>query len=349
MVPVITKYPIPVSNRFIPFVNCEPQENKPGISPHKTGQPLPCPMAWKHKNFKETQKKIPSYGYRHQATKNDEEQYIPTIMNGKICDNISERFGFTNNNDINAFHERIGSLSRSINESNRNITALDKKHKVILIGDSHIRGYGGNLISILSKNYEIYSIVKPGSNSNELNASAKKEINCLTDNDIVVIGYGSNDYECNEFPKTLMNILSFIQSNSHTNIVVLNVPFRYDLPNANLVNNSIVTLNRKIKKIIKAFPHANVIEIDNDRKLFTNHGFHRNKSGKLLAIHLLALSIQAFFEQKVLSPIPLYWYNKLQVNVKPKHEGEVKKVHIRNSNRNKKLPITRSSDFLWET
>jgi hypothetical protein len=78
---------------------------------------------------------------------------------------------------------------------------------------------------------------------------------------------------------TFRNISNFIQTNNHTNIAVLNVPFRYDLPNVNSVNNSISLLNRKIKKLTKAFPHANVIEIYNNRKLFTNHRLHRNKLG----------------------------------------------------------------------
>jgi hypothetical protein len=81
---------------------------------------------------------------------------------------------------------------------------------------------------------------------------------------------------------TFRNISDFIQTNNHTNIAVLNMPFRYDLPNANSVNNSISIFTRKMKKLIKAFPHAKVIEVNTNRKLFTNHGLHRNKLGKRL-------------------------------------------------------------------
>jgi hypothetical protein len=87
-------------------------------------------------------------------------------------------------------------------------------------------------------------------------------------------------------------IMQFIQSNKHTNIAVMNMPFRYDLPNTAFVNSCIANLNKKIKKLIKAFPHANMIEIDNNRKLFTNHGLHRNKLGKRLATYLIASFIQ---------------------------------------------------------
>jgi hypothetical protein len=103
------------------------------------------------------------------------------------------------------------------------------------------------------------------------------------------------------------------------------------------VNNSISILNRKLKKLTKAFSHANVIEIDNNRKLFTNHGLHRNKLGKRLAIYSLASFVQSVFEQKVLSLITLDWHNELQENGNSECEGKVGKVPIRNSSRNNKI------------
>jgi hypothetical protein len=130
--PSITKYSIPVSNRFIPVDNkYEPQEKISGILPHR-----------KYKNFKETRRDKTSYT-------NNDEQPIPTIMNGAICFNNSEKHGFKYND---AIYDRIHILSKSINESNSGITDLSNKHRVLLVGDSHIRGYGGNLTSVLSKN-----------------------------------------------------------------------------------------------------------------------------------------------------------------------------------------------------
>jgi hypothetical protein len=49
----------------------------------------------------------------HQGTKDNEEQSIPTIMNGVICVNDSETHGFKYNDTI---HDRINILSKSINE-----------------------------------------------------------------------------------------------------------------------------------------------------------------------------------------------------------------------------------------
>jgi hypothetical protein len=71
------------------------------------------------------------------------------------------------------------------------------KHRIILIRDSHHRGYGYELISLFGKNYEIYNVVKPGSSTSELMNSAKAEISKLSCEDLIVIGSGINDYDIN--------------------------------------------------------------------------------------------------------------------------------------------------------
>jgi len=142
---------------------------------------------------------------------------------------------------------------------------LSQKNTVILIGDSNIKGYGCNLKPFLSKNYELYSVAKPGSSSSELNETAKEEISQLSHEDVIVIYTGSNDYELNEFSLTLQNITNFIQTNKHINIILINVPLRYDLPNSASVNSSISILNRKLKKLVKVFPHTSFLETENNR------------------------------------------------------------------------------------
>ena len=55
----------------------------------------------------------------------------------------------------------------------------------------------------LSKNYELYSVAKPGSSSSELKETAKEEISQLSHEDVIVIFSGTNYYELNEFSLTL--------------------------------------------------------------------------------------------------------------------------------------------------
>ena len=108
-------------------------------------------------------------------------------------------------------------LRESINVHNKKKCSHLKKHRIILIGDSNIKSYASSLKSILSNNYEIYSIVKPESTTSALNESAKREVSQLMQDNVIIICSGTNDYEDNKFSWTLYNIRDFIKSNNHTN------------------------------------------------------------------------------------------------------------------------------------
>jgi len=84
------------------------------------------------------------------------------------------------------------------------------------------------------------------------------------------------------------------------------------------------------------------LKTDKDRNLSTNHGLHLNKLGKQLVQHQLASLLHSVFEQKTSHPITLGWQdNNLTC------DGNQVLTSNRNSSRNRKLPVTRSDDFLW--
>ena len=58
-------------------------------------------------------------------------------------------------------------------------------------------------------NYELYSVIKPGSRTSELKETAKEEVRQLSYDDLIVICSGSNGYELNEFSSTVQNITTF--------------------------------------------------------------------------------------------------------------------------------------------
>jgi hypothetical protein len=62
----------------------------------------------------------------------------------------------------------------------------------------------------------------------------------------------------------------------------------------------------------------------------------------------LASLLQSIFGHKTSVPIILGCHNEIQDNNIPICEGNQVKLSIRNSSHNKKLPITRSDDFLWQ-
>jgi hypothetical protein len=148
----------------------------------------------------------------------------------------------------------IKKLRQTINVYNKEKSSFSKKQRIILIGDSNIKEYVFNLKPLLSSNYELYSVVKPGSTTSELKKTAKKEINQLSHDDLIVICSGTNDYELNELSLTLRNVTDFIKNNNRTNIIPMNGPFRYDLPYSISVNMNISGLNGKLQKLVKVFP-----------------------------------------------------------------------------------------------
>jgi hypothetical protein len=279
---------------------------------------------------------------QEQSINEDGASVIPTVVNGVTNVNPTS---VTLPKYSDSTRNLISNLRETINVRNKKRCSHSKKHRIVLIGDSHIKGYACNLKSLLSSNYDLYSIVKPGTTTSELKESTKEEVGQLSHDDLIIICSGINDYELNEFSQTFHNIIDFIKSNNHTNIILMNVPLRYDLHNSIYVNKKISVLNRKLQKLVKVFPHTSFLKTDKDRNLFTNHGLHLNKLGKQLVHHQIATLLQSIIEQKTFHPIILGWHDTHDDNNLTCDGNQVQSSH-RNLSRNRKPPVTRSKNFL---
>ena len=225
---------------------------------------------------------------------NEDKSYcIPTIVNGetkvKYLPVSVQKYSDSTKNLIQNLRETIQVHNKKVPNS--------KKHRIILIGDSNIKGHASNLKSILSNNYEFYSITKPGSTTTELKESAKKDIRQLS-HDGVIINSGTNDYDMFKFDQTFLNIRNFVMTNDHTNIMLMNIPHRYDTPNLISVNMNIASLNRMLQKLVNVLPHTTFLKVEEERNLYTKHGLHLNKMGKQLVQHQMASLIHSIFKQK---------------------------------------------------
>jgi hypothetical protein len=148
------------------------------------------------------------------------------------------------------------------------------------MGDSHLRGCASKMIASLDDRCDVHGVVKPGSATGSLMETAKGDVDQLTMNDFLIVCSGMNDIDRN-FPSiAFKNITNFIKSVNHTNILLICVPYRRDLEDYSHVNSKIKLLNSKLSKLAKIFKHVNIIEVDNNRFLFTKHGLHLNESGK---------------------------------------------------------------------
>jgi hypothetical protein len=104
----------------------------------------------------------------------------------------------------------INNLRETIIVHNKMKHPLSRKHRIIFVGDSHVRGYVSTLKPLLNSDYDLYSVVKPGSGSSELKESAKEVIRQLSHDDLIVICSGTNDYDLNDFSLTFQNIKNYI-------------------------------------------------------------------------------------------------------------------------------------------
>ena len=236
-IPVASQYALPVANRFDDLLKRhESQEPRDSIFPTKLEQSSKIMTGNTNEQDKGLRRtKLPTVNqHRRQVfhlrnkpnlqepiINEDGTCFIPILVNGVTNVNLPSvtvpKYSDSKKNLIHNLRETINVLNKKCTHH--------KNHKIILIGDSNIKGYACNLKSLLSNNYEFYSIVKPGSTTSELKESAIEEVSHLSHDDVIIICSGTNDYEQYKFSLTLHNIMNYVKSNSHTNIILMNVPY----------------------------------------------------------------------------------------------------------------------------
>jgi hypothetical protein len=144
---------------------------------------------------------------------------------------------------------------------------------------------------------------------------------------------------------------------SHTNIFLMSVQFRYDLPASLLIYSETESFNKKLMEVKQRFSYVNFFEINHIRHWFTDHGLHLNKGGKVLLANELAYFVISLCEDPSDSPINSGCHSEqlLSKSSDSSIDSEVPSnlapkdlVTNLSSNCIKKTPVTRSEDFLWE-
>jgi hypothetical protein len=109
--------------------------------------------------------------------------YIPTIINGRI--NLTMKNN-KNNSVISKLHYIRNLLKESTVEMLNNKAKYSKchKHKVLLMGDSHVRGSAAKMTASLDAQFNVCGVVKPGSVAKSL-IETVKEVERLTMNDFL--------------------------------------------------------------------------------------------------------------------------------------------------------------------
>ena len=168
----------------------------------------------------------------------------------------------------------------------------------MIFGDSHARGLSSNTKNNPDDNYSVCGFVKPGVNIATQISSMAADINLLMKNDLIIFWGGSNDVSKNNSQEGLKHLVNFVQSNNHTNIFLMCVPPRHDLPEWSCVNNEIKVFNTQLQNLMKLYKHVLTVKMDADRKFFTRHGLHMNNIGKEKIASEVTTIIKNTFQKK---------------------------------------------------
>ena len=230
---------------------------------------------------------------------------IPTLVNGQVSSDKKD-------GNSQCVSDNVSYIQFLLRESSRKLLVNKKrfsncrKHKVLLVGDSHLRGCAAHMKVFSNDQFEVLGHIKPGATSKFVMESVKSDTDKLTMDDFLIMCSGSNDVNRNDLRKVFNDVTSFVKSVDQTNIILIGIPYRYDFKNSH-INSEIKSFNRKLYKLTKIFSHVNVIEADSNRLLFTKHGLHLNGLGKELLSNHLLLHIYSALEEDTGSPITLAW------------------------------------------
>ena len=186
------------------------------------------------------------------------------------------------------------------------------KRKILLIGDSHIKGLSSELKQNLGDTCEILGIVKPNASVSELVGTSIEEVSKLTKNDMLVLWGGANDVSKNKSTKGFTQETNYLRSNQQTNSIVITVPHRFDLDYNSCVNTEVKMYNRRLINVTKYLNKVTLVNAVTERRYYTRHGLHLNVRGKeIMAKKLITVIQERIGMQTKNDIIPMPWKNTL--------------------------------------
>jgi hypothetical protein len=171
------------------------------------------------------------------------------------------------------------------------------KHKVVLIGDSHIRGLSSELKQNVDKTYETVGFTKPNACVSVLVDTVKEEVDKLMGDDVIVFWRGANNVSKYYSTKGLYQTIDFVRRNQQTNIIIITVPHRFDLEDSSCIKKEIKAYNRRLNKVANHFNRVTLVNAASERNLFTSHELHMNVRGKEAMCTKLAVIIHEIVDE----------------------------------------------------
>ena len=218
---------------------------------------------------------------------------IPTILNGVV--NVPKK-----RQSPNVKHSVIPHL-KSHNTKSRHIR---------IIGDSHLKGTAGKLKLHLNSQFSVLSIIKPNAKTNLVLDNQQEELKLLGKKDFLIVSAGTNDLNTPiaNINNSIAPLITFVNKMDHTDVLVVNIPYRYDLgqdPVSIGVKRKTARYSKKLQELSKLYPHISTIVASPNREYYTKHGLHLNNYGKETLVKQIVTQINSLKLPNNCTVIPL--------------------------------------------
>jgi hypothetical protein len=111
------------------------------------------------------------------------------------------------------------------------------------------------------------------------------------------MGGGSNDIAKNNASTGMKHLLGLVINATHTNIILMGAPHRFDFMETTCINQETENFNSKLRTKLERLGKVKMIEVD-DRTLYTRHSQHLNSRGKESMANKIASTIKRMLAKK---------------------------------------------------
>jgi predicted RNase H-like nuclease (RuvC/YqgF family) len=219
--------------------------------------------------------------------------FVSTGRSKKKCTDDSKT---QQKNNIDPNHKVIQIKDLEVNKTSLKSKGF-KKPSISVYSDSQ----GRNLVNLLRERHNIDCVgyVFPNARIRDV---IKNISTYEAESEVTAIFGGTNDVAFNESEK-IIEELEYMLPKLKNKVIVVDVPFRHDLPQWSCVNKEIVLINDRIDKLCEKFENVTMVKSSLlKRTQHTTHGLHVNKSGKC---HLAKMIASIVIEKEPTPPTPL--------------------------------------------
>jgi hypothetical protein len=126
----------------------------------------------------------------HQLSNTKKETHnIPTIINGRLL---------VEGTSWPAQRKTLKQRKKNPNITRKTVKSACKRHKILVIGDSHVRGLSEKISNCLDESLSVFGITKPNADIETITSPLHLKMGNLTKEDLIIFLGGTNDISRNE-------------------------------------------------------------------------------------------------------------------------------------------------------